>query len=263
MSTLKEIFAAGPTAYLTAQEGEQFAQQKLINVDTSKTDPNNAKAYLVTLTESGKAAIAAEASATPPVAPTAPTAPATPPVAETAPVKTEGSPVDTGIGYDASQTDNIGPIVDTVAPPQPKAKKKSSGSGSTRTKYPFDHLPEPRAGEDGELVYASFAVVLEEGQTIEQLSKKVSSSVSAANSRAKEVVVGEDGQPVMEQFEGREYLRNEDGTYQKDEDGKRMSKVVTKTREKTTQTKRFRSFVMQEGDPAGQGVRVFRYPVEG
>ena len=47
--TLKEIFANDGPVYLTAQEGEQFAQQKLIDVDTSKTDPNNAKAYLCLL----------------------------------------------------------------------------------------------------------------------------------------------------------------------------------------------------------------------
>ena len=260
--TLKEIFAKDGPVYLTAQEGEQFAQQKLIDVDTSKTDPNNPKAYLVTLTDAGRKVVDA-APTTPPVAPPA-TPPAatdaTPPVApQTDPATPEGSPVDSGIGYDASPDDNIGPIVDTIQPPKPKAKKKSAGRKGP--KYPFAQLPEPRKGEDGELIYSSFPVLLEEGQTIEELSKKVSSSVSAANSRSKEVVMDGD-KPVIETYEGRTYLRNEDGSFKLDENGKRQSEVVQKQREKTIQTKRFRSFVMQEGDPAGKGVRVYRWSVE-
>ena len=250
--TLKEIFAKDGPVYLTAQEGEQFAQQKLIDVDTSKTDPNNAKAYLVTLTDAGRKAVDA-APATPPVAPpsTPPAATdATPPVApQTDPATPEGSPVDSGIGYDASPYDNIGPIVDTIQP------------GRRGPKYPFAQLPEPRKGENGELIYASFPVLLQEGQTMEDLSKTVSSSVSAANSRSVEVVMDGD-KPVIETYEGRTYLRNEDGSFKLDENGKRQSEVVQKQREKTIQTKRFRSFVMQEGDPAGKGVRVYRWSVE-
>lgn len=90
---------------------------------------------------------------------------------------------------------------------------------------------------------------------------RLSSSVSGAHVRFSPVITGEDGKPVMEEYQSPVYKRTEDGKgYVKGDDGKRViERMDTKTREKRGEPERqFRIVTVDEKDPRGVGARVFR-----
>ena len=271
MSLEKFRNATGPV-YMTMQEGESLAQQGLIIADPAQKDPTNQNAFLVTLTEAGQAQLAATpatppaAPAAPAVPPAAPVAPATPPVAQApatpaAPDAPATAAPTTGVGYDASQTDNISPIVMGVGLPAPK--KRGGNTGATRkSQYPYEQLPEPQMKADGSgYDCASFHIKPEAGKTVEDLVKKMSSNTSAANRRFEEPDLDAKGQTQMETYDKRTFTRDGEGGYVLDESGKRTSTVEQKTRIKMKRTRKFVSAQVNETDPEGPGVRVFRVPL--
>lgn len=250
--------------FMTSQEGEALATAGLILADPSQKDPANQNAFLVTLTAAGQAALAAPAQ--PPAAPATPAVPPTPPAAPAAavpPVAPAAAPATpaTGVGYDASQTDNISPIVMGVGLPAPK--KRGGNTGSTRkSQYPYEQLPEPQMKADGSgYDCASFHIIPDEGKTIEDLVKKMSSNTSAANRRFEEPDLDANGQTQLETYDKRTFTRDAEGGYVLDEAGKRTSTVEQKTRTKMKRTRKFVSAEVSTQDPAGPGVRVFRVPL--
>ena len=258
MSLEKFRNATGPV-YVTQAEGETLGAQNLITVDPNQTDPMNQNAYLATLTPAGQQQLAATAptAPVPPVPPTAPAAPAAPvvPVAPAAPV---AAPT-TGVGFDASPNDNIGPVRKGIMPPAPKPRGGSSRQSQSR--YPFDKLDDPMQA-DGTIAPASFHLKPEGDETIEDLLKKTSSNVSAANRRYEEPDLDANGQQQMETYEKRTFTRDAEGGYVLDADGKRTSTTETKTRVKMKRTRKFTCAEVNATDPDGAGVRVFRMPLK-
>lgn len=251
--------------FMTAQEGEALATAGLILAEPQQVDPSNPNAFLVTLTAAGQQAIAAEATppATPPVAPAPPVTPAVPPAAPMAqaapeaPAAPAATAPTTGIGYDASQTDNIGAVRADIGLHAPKPRGSKTGS-SRKSQYPYEQLPEPTQKPDGTLACASFHVKPEEGKTVEDLVKKMSSNTSAANRRYEEPDLDANGQTQMETYNKRTFTRDANGGYVLDENGKRTSTVEQKTRIKMKRTRKFVSAEVSTQDPEGPGVRVFR-----
>jgi hypothetical protein len=236
------------------QEGEALAQQGLIIADPAQKDPANQNAFLVTITEAGQAQL----NATPPAAPATPAVPPAAPAAPAAAVP-PAAPT-TGVGYDASQTDNISPIVMGIGLPAPKPRGGKTGS-TRKSQYPYEQLPEPQANAAGGVDCASFHITPDEGKTIEDLAKKMSSNTSAANRRFEEPDLDANGQTQMETYDKRTFVRDAEGGYVLDENGKRTSTVEQKTRIKMKRTRKFVSAIVNDTDPAGPGVRVFRVPL--
>lgn len=90
---------------------------------------------------------------------------------------------------------------------------------------------------------------------------RLSSSVSGAHVRFSPVINGDDGKPVMEEYQSPVYKRTEDGKgYVKGDDGKRViERMDTKTREKRGEPERqFRIVSVGADDKRGEGARVFR-----
>lgn len=246
--------------YMTVDEGESLATAGLIQADPAQKDPSNDNAFLVTLTAAGQQALATPAQ--PPAAPTAavppaaPAAPAVPPAAPATPPAapaTAEAPVTTGVGYDASQTDNIGAVRADVGLPAPKPRGGKTG-GTRKSQYPYDQLPEQVPGQQP----ASFHVKAEEGKTVADLVKKMSSNTSAANRRYEEADLDANGQTQQEVYDKRTFTRDAEGGYVLDENGKRTSTVEQKSRIKMKRTRKFISAEVSDQDPEGPGVRVFR-----
>jgi len=257
----KTKFASGQPVYMTSAEGEVLATNGLIEANPAQKDPNNQNAFLVTLTPAGQQALNAPvapptAPGTPATPPAVPAAPQAAPAVPTAPASSEAAPttppVTTGVGFDASQTDNIGAIRNDVGLPAPKPR--GGGSRNVGSRYPYEQLPEPVVGQQP----PSFHVKIEEGKTIEDLIKKMSSNTSAANKRYEEPDLDASGQTQQEAWEKRTYNRDENGDYVIGENGKRTSTLTPATRIKMKRTRKFVSHQVGSADPEGEGVRVYR-----
>ena len=135
-------------------------------------------------------------------------------------------------------------IDDNVAMPEGLARRRAP----TEALYPFDKL------QPGQ----SFHVPVSEDNP--EPAVRLSSSVSGAHVRYSEPLKDAEGNPIMEEYKVSVYQRNEDGSYAKGEDGKRI-KIgdETKTREKRGEPSRtFRIVTVDATDPRGAGARVFR-----
>ena len=262
MSLEKFRNATGPV-YMTPSEGEQLGKEGLIQATPTQKDPTNNEAFLVTLTPAGQAQLDATAAVAAPVAPAmpvAPAAPAVPPSVPTAPIQPAPAVAApqvpaSGVGADAVPNDNVSPV-ETGFSPAPR--KKRSGGAVRKSAYNYDKLEAPVLNPTtGTYEYQSFHVAPKEGESVEQLEKRMSSNTSAANRKYRENVI-ENGSVVMESVDKRTYNRTEGGDYVLDAAGKRTS-VVTKVQQaKTVATRKFVVSQALEGDHRGHGVRVYR-----
>jgi hypothetical protein len=114
--------------------------------------------------------------------------------------------------------------------------------------YPFENL---NIGQSFHV-----APVTKDGktETPEQVAARLQSSVSGARQRFAEEIAGE-----TETVNVKVYAKNEDGSFQKDEDGKRIVASETPvTRPKTRLTRDFKVMTVGASDPKGAGARVWR-----
>ncbi len=122
-------------------------------------------------------------------------------------------------------------ITDAVPIPPPRRlgrpQNRNQADRPNKAKYPFNELPEPRIVQDDQTgprtIYSSFHVPVT--PECPEPWKKMSATCSAANKRFRKLV--RDPQVSSEPF--------------------------------TVQTRKFRSFRVDDTDPQGPGVRVFRF----
>ncbi len=133
--------------------------------------------------------------------------------------------------------------IDTDVPMPTASGERRSRSGG----YPFDALP--RNG--------SFHVGMEgsKAKSMDDLLNRLSSSVSGARTKFAEEVEGETETKTL-----RTYKKSEDGKeFVKDENGKRVLASETPvTVPKTKLTRDFKAAIVDDKDPKGPGVRVWR-----
>lgn len=232
---LSALFNSGQNPFfMTAQEGEELAKAGLITVDPNQVNPANPQAFLVQITETGVAALSQ------PAAPAAPPAVA-PPVAPTAPESPKFQ-VSTGVAI-------------------PKVKRGGGANNLTprKSQYPFDELPEPTVGQDGQPAYASFHVPVT--QENPEPWKRMASNVSAANKRCQVEVKDDAGQTVMELVTKKTLIKGEDNKPLLDGEGKKQYREEQVSQPKMQSEKKFIARRVNGDDPNGEGVRVFRVPL--
>ncbi len=139
-----------------------------------------------------------------------------------------------------------------------------SASGNSSTNYEIeDDVPMPtntvRRGRQGGYPFEnlnvgqSFHVAVKNGESAAQVAARLQSSVSGARSRFAEKT-GD-----METVTVKEFQRNEDGSFVKGEDGKRVVATTRQEqREKTRATRDFSVKPVTADDPKGAGARVWR-----
>jgi hypothetical protein len=137
-------------------------------------------------------------------------------------------------------------------------------SGTSSTSYEIeDNIPIPtnsvRRGRTGGYpfenlaVNQSFHVAAKDGEEPSAVAARLQSSVSGARARYAE----ETGE--TENYTVKSYKRNEDGSFVKDENGKRVVESETPgTRNKTKITRDFTVKAVGSDDPKGAGARVWR-----
>lgn len=239
--TLSAI-VAGSVAYLTAEQGTELHAAGMIQVNVDDKDPSNPNAFRVVATDQGRAAVASVPASPAPVGPAPVTSPG--PVAAPAPPAqaTQSSTIDAAA---------IGGIEMGVALP---AVKRGGNLQPRETKYPFEELAEPQFDQaSGQWLYSSFHVATD---------KSLNSTVSAANKRYEEVVLGADGKPEMVEVDGRELVRDAAGNAVKNAEGKKQYNKVKRTVEKTRPTRKFVVRSVGANDPRGAGQRVYRVRLE-
>ena len=222
LQTLATLTAAGDH-YLTQEQGNELANHGLINVDATQPSPTNALAFKCSLTPAGMQLATAPAPMPAPVAPAAPVAP----VAPLAPTEAPSFQIDSGIAL-------------------PTIKRFGGKERASRApKYPFDLLE----------VGQSFHVPATP-ETIEKVSRAMSTAVSNANGDSK-VEVQPQELELVTKFR---YTKDEAGNFIKGENGKKVRESYQEQEAKTAQTKFFcaRKVTAAGGDPAGDGVRIFR-----
>ena len=128
-------------------------------------------------------------------------------------------------------------IEDNVAMPTNTARRGRQGG------YPFENLN----------IGQSFHVAAKAGEDAAAVAARLQSSVSGARARFAEPT-GE-----TETVERKTYAKNADGSFQKDEDGKRVvESTETVERPKTRLTRDFKVMAVGADDPKGVGARVWR-----
>jgi hypothetical protein len=139
-----------------------------------------------------------------------------------------------------------------------------ASSGNTATSYEIeDNIPIPtstaRRGRTGGYpfenlgVNQSFHVAVKDGEEPADVAARLQSSVSGARARYAEAT-GEN-----ENVERKVYQRNEDGSFVKDADGKRVvASTETISRPKTKVVRDFTVKAVGSDDPKGAGARVWR-----
>lgn len=236
---LNAIFIAGSNpCYMTGEEGQELASQGLIQADPSQLNPANPAACRVNITEAGVQLLTTSA----------PTSQATPPVMNStppnaAPAASPTFQVQTGIAI-------------------PKATRRgNSGNLKPRqSQYPFDQLPDPAIGPDGQPQCASFHVAVTEANP--EPWKAMASNVSAANRRSEVELKDANGQPIMETVEKKTLFKGADKKPMLDSNGNKQYQTSQVTQPKTQATKKFIARRVGKDDPNGEGVRVFRVPLE-
>lgn len=128
-------------------------------------------------------------------------------------------------------------IEDNIPIPTSTARRGRTGG------YPFENLNEGQ----------SFHVAAKDGEAPADVAARLQSSVSGARARFAEDT-GE-----TESVERKVYQKNEDGSFAKDSEGKRIvTGTETVTRAKTRLTRDFTVKPVGEDDPKGPGARVWR-----
>jgi len=149
----------------------------------------------------------------------------------------------------------IGEVRTGIALPAPLPRGGANNLKPRESVYPFDQLGEPTA--DG---YASFHIK----STAENPEpwKAMASNVSAANKRSEVEVRDANGQVVMETVTKKKLVKGADKKPLLDANGKRQYTEETVTQAKMVPSKRFIARRVNESDPDGAGVRVFRVPLD-
>jgi hypothetical protein len=133
-------------------------------------------------------------------------------------------------------------IEDNVALPTSSARRGRTGG------YPFEALE----------VGQSFHVAAKAGEEPAKVAARLQSSVSGARARFSENT-GE-----METVTVKTYRKNDDGSFAKDADGKRIVESESQSqRAKTRQTRDFKVHAVDASDPKGPGARVWRVALGG
>lgn len=140
----------------------------------------------------------------------------------------------------------VGEVEKGIARPV-RVRKTPVFAGERSTKYPFETLE----------IDESFHVPANEANP--HPMSAVSSAIVVARKKFSEPVTYEDGSPVMETVTTKEYLKDASGKFAKDVDGRRIvASSKTETRQAVRATRNFEAFAVDETDPKGPGVRVFR-----
>ena len=227
---LTKLATSGETpVFMTGQEGQELVEAGFATPDPSQpgTVPGSCR---VSLTQAGWDYFQAMQQQTP-----TPTAPA-------------AKPAVSGV---------------TVGVPLPAPRKRGGANNLVPREsiYPFDELAEPTIDPaSGQPLYASFHV----GCTPEKPEpwKAMASNVSAANKRSEVEVKDEAGNVVMENVTKKTLVKGEDGEAILGADGKRQYTEEIVSQPKTEATKKFLARRVGKDDPAGEGVRVFRVPLD-
>lgn len=125
--------------------------------------------------------------------------------------------------------------------------------------YPFNDLLEPVTLADGSIQYSSFHVACKPENPEPWLA--MASNVSAANTRSEVEVKDASGTVVTETVQKKTMVKGPDGKGLKGADGKTQYTVSVVSQPKTQATKKFIARRVNETDPNGPGVRVFRVQV--
>lgn len=230
MATLQSMAVTG-SAYLTAENGQELIAAGLITVDATKPSSENPQAFLCELTEAGIGMLTAPAAPAAPASPfpAAPEAPAAsaPPAAPVVPAVMEEFTIRQDIAV-------------------PTIKRGGGSTGPRAEKYPFSKL------EIGQ----SFHV--KPGKDIDKTARTISTKVSNANNASKVPA----NPPQVETVTKHRYKKDEAGNFVKGENGKKVRESYQVEQQKMTQTKFFVSRKVDENDPEGVGIRVFRVSEE-
>jgi hypothetical protein len=227
---LVTLFNLGTTpCYMTGEEGQELGALGLIQADPSQLDPSNPMACRVSITEQGINALNTPPAAAPAVAPVAPALTFV---------------VQTGISI-------------------PTATRRGGANNlkPRKSQYPFDELPDPVIDPaTGQPQYASFHVACTEASP--EPWKAMASNVSAANRRFEVEVKDANGQPVMETVEKKTLIKGADKKPMLDSNGNKQYKTEQVVQAKTVATKKFIARRVGKDDPNGEGVRIFRVPLD-
>ena len=148
-------------------------------------------------------------------------------------------------------------------------KAALGASGNSATSYEIeDNVPIPttsvRRGRTGGYPFEqleinqSFHVAAKEGETPADVAARLQSSVSGARTRFSE----ETGE--TEKVKQKVYKKNADGSFAKNEEGKRIVESETEVeRPKTRLTRDFTVKAVDANDPKGPGARVWRVALNG
>lgn len=229
LQRLQALAAAGVAAfYMNAQEGQELVQAGLIQVDPTQLDPNDSSKARVTLTAAGQAALTQTSQV------------------QSGPVPASSGPV-------------IGEV--RMGLPIPTATRRGGANNlkPRDSQYPFDELPDPINDPEG-LQCGSFHIACTADNP--EPWKKMASNVSAANKRSEVKVKDEAGNVVMETVPKKKLVKGEDGKPVKDADGKNQYTEEIVTQPKMQATKKFIARRVNKDDPDGEGVRVFRVPLD-
>lgn len=131
-------------------------------------------------------------------------------------------------------------IEDNIAMPTNTTRRGRQGG------YPFENLN----------IGQSFHVPVKDGEKPEDVAARLQSSVSGARARFAEEVAGE-----TEPFVQKTYKKNEDGSFAKDADGKRIVETENTIQRPVTRLTRDFKVLPVTDDPRGPGARVWRVPL--
>lgn len=160
------------------------------------------------------------------------------------------------VANDAKVAPVVGEVRVGIAMPAPLPRGNGGNLKPRTSSYPFDQLTEPDANGN----YSSFHIKLTPDNP--EPWKAMASNVSAANKRSEVEVKDANGAVVMETVEKKTLQKGPDGKALKGPDGKSVYSVSQVTQAKTVATKRFVARRVNESDPDGAGVRVFRVPLD-
>ena len=231
---LKNLYAAeNNPVFMTATEGGDLAAEGLIQVNPGEVSSSNPYAFRVVITESGINAIKSLSKPQADAFPSAPVATGgggggTPYVQNQQSAKSSKFSIDSGV-----------------------AIRKISRSGNTNLKpreseYPFNAM------EIGQ----SFHVPVTADDA--EPHKRMASNVSAANTRFEKEVVPQEIITVTR----KRVTKDENGNVIIGQDGKKVYEKYQESKPRTEETRKFIARRVDQSDPQGPGVRVFRVALD-
>lgn len=227
MNRLRMLASAGAAAfYMNAQEGQELSAHGLIQAHPEQVDPTDPTKVRVSLTDAGTQYLASQAQQ---------------------PVKEAKGPV-------------VSEVRTGLSIPEPAKRGGANNLAPRQSQYPFGELPEPTTDAQGNPVYASFHVAVTDDN--KEPWKSMASNVSAAKKRSEVEIKDGAGNVVMETVTKKTLIKGEDKKPLLDANGKRQYSESQVTQPKTEATKNFIARRVNKDDPDGEGVRVFRVPLD-